>query len=127
MKGITFDVGGSKYHLDESDLKTEQGRAKINKVLELRIQEIRADPTHPYNNRNDAGHAAAVAEMNAAYRFRGGEMPQQEIAEMVTKLTGGGAQAAPAAPYQQIAELMSKPEMRVALQRSRTGQPLDAT
>ena len=67
----------------------------------------------------------AVAEVNAAYRFRGGEMPQQEIAEMVTKLTGGAAQEATAAPYQQLAELMSKPEMRIALQRNRTGQTLD--
>ena len=91
-------------------------------TAELEPETLYSDPKHP-------DHAAAVRDVNDAYRFNAYEMPDQEITEMATKLTGASTPAAPAAPaepFREIAQIVSTPEGRIALQRKTTGQPLDA-
>jgi hypothetical protein len=129
MNGVKLTAGGSEHTLTLDMLKTPEGRAAIREVLALRIADIRADRAHPYNDARHPDHAAAVRDVQDAYRFNNYEMPDTEITEMATKLTGTSTTppSAPAEPFREIAAIVGTPEGRVALQRRATGQPLDAS
>jgi hypothetical protein len=125
---ITLNAGGQEHTLTLDMLQSPEGRAAIREVLALRIADIRADRAHPYNDAKHPDHAAAVRDMNDAYRFNNYEMPDTEIAEMASKLTSTitpAAPSAPAEPFREIAQIAGSREGKIALQRRDTGQPLD--
>ena len=127
--GINFNLAdGRKFNWDLDILKTARGRATVREVLPQLIEAARADPNHPYNDTRNPGHAAAVAEMQLAYRWLGNEMTNQEESQVAKGLLDAFNTQAPIddkQAFQELAELMDKPEMRIALQRQRTGQSLD--
>jgi hypothetical protein len=113
MKSIK--IGGRFYTWRQ--LSDPAIRREILPQVEALIAQVKRDP---------AAFGYTAEDVKAAVAWTTGQYDGMEEHEMA-KLTGAFQPGAAAAPYQQLAELMSKPEMRVALQRSRTGQPLDAT
>jgi hypothetical protein len=115
----TVTVNGTRYTRDE-----------FRGALELNIKAQREDPNSAYRNTRDPNHKQAVKEINLAYRWLGGELTESDEREIVTEwheATQESSEVTDALlPHQEIAQIVGTPEGRVALQRARTGQPLDA-
>src|SRR5207249_1766930 len=72
---------------------------------------------------------AAIAEMNLAYKGLAGELSDGELTEIVTEWNQAleeTTEVATLQPFQELAEMMRDPQVRIAKQRRDAGQPLDA-
>ena len=108
---------------------TTYSRAEFRGALEINMREMRADPNSAYNDRRHPDHKQAIAEMALAYKFIAGELSESDEREIVTEwheATQETSEVSNPQPYQQIAEMMRDPEVRIAKQRRDAGQVLDA-
>jgi len=104
-------------------------RDGFRELLRQQMQAARDDPAHPYSDSRHPQHAAAVADMRNAYRWLAGEISEteeSEIAGAFNEALRGETEVTDALlPFQEIAQIVGTPEGRTALQRARTGLPLD--
>jgi hypothetical protein len=125
MNGIRLNSNGS-VTIHGTTYRRDQFRA----ALEENMKAQRADKTSAFNDRRHPGHAAAVSEMQLGYKFLGGELTESDERQIVTEWHEATQETTDMAnallPHQEIAQILSTPEGRIALQRARTGQPLDA-
>jgi hypothetical protein len=109
---------------------TTYTRAEFRAALEANMQAQRADPKSAFSDRRHPGHAAAVSDMQLGYKFLGGELTESDEKEIVTEWHEAVQESSEVTdallPHQEIAQIVGTPEGRIALQRARTGQPLDA-
>ena len=107
---------------------TTYSRAEFRGALEANMKAQRAHPKSAFNDRRHPDHAQAVSEMQIAYRWLGGELTESDEKEIVTEWHEAiqeTSEVANTLPHQEIAQIVSSPEGRIALQRARVGQPLD--
>ena len=108
---------------------TTYTRAEFRGALEINMREMRADPNRPINHRRHPDHAQAVSEMALGYKFMAGELTESDEKEIVTEwheATQENEVTNALLLHQEIAQILGTPEGRIALQRSKAGQPLDA-
>jgi hypothetical protein len=108
---------------------TTYTRDQFRAALEENMKAQRADAKSAYNDRRHPGHAAAVSEMQLGYKFLGGELTEADEKQIVNDWSAATQEneVTTLQPHQEIAQIVSSPEGKIALQRARTGQPLDAT
>jgi hypothetical protein len=113
----TLTLNGTTYTRDE-----------FRGALEMNIKAQREDPKSPYRNARDPNHKQAVEEINLAYRWLGGELTETDEKQIVAEWHDATqeSEVTTLQPHQEIAAIVGSPEGKIALQRARTGQPLDA-
>jgi hypothetical protein len=119
MQNIKLDGDGITIH----------GQTFTREQFKAALDAIRADPQSAYSNARDPNHKAAIAEMNLAYKGLAGELSEGELTEIVTEWNQSleeTTEVATLQPFQELAEMMRDPEVRIAKQRRDAGAPLDA-
>jgi hypothetical protein len=97
-------------------------REQLREELPRLIDAARNDPKHPYRDTRHPDHAAAVSEVNLAYRWLHGEVSETDEAHIATELKEAFEPDMndTMTPAQELAELMKQPGTQTALQKSRT-------
>jgi hypothetical protein len=122
MSVDAFRYGGKRYD-----------REGFRGLLRQQMQAARSDPKHPFNDSKHPNHAAAVADMNNAYRWLNGEVNEAEEYELAAAtneaIRGESEMAVPDADVERVKEMnriAADREGGEALRRAVTGQDLDA-
>jgi hypothetical protein len=113
----TVTIHGTTYTRD-------QFRIKLREL----VSGMQGDSKSAYRDRKHPNHQQAVEEVALAYKFLAGEISPQDEHAIVSEWNEATqeSEVSELQPHQEIAQILSTPEGRTALQRARTGQPLDA-
>jgi hypothetical protein len=106
-------------------------RGEFRRTLEANMKAVRADRASAYNDPRHPGHMSAVQEMQLGYRYLNGELSPENEREIVGEWNSAVTAAEETKvsneqPFQEMAQIVSTAEGRIALQRARLGQSLDA-
>jgi hypothetical protein len=124
MNGIRMNSNGTITVHD-----TTYSRAKFRAKLQEIVDTMQSDPASAYRDRRHPNHQQTVEEISLAYQFLNNELSPQDETEIVSEWHEAEEITEVAntlQPFQEIAQIVGTPEGRIALQRARTGQPLDA-
>ena len=108
---------------------TTYSRSEFRAKLQETIEAMQSDPASAYHDRRNPMHQQTVAEISLAYKFLNNELSPQDETQVIQEwqeAEAGSDMANTLQPHQEIAQIVSSPEGKIALQRARTGQPLDA-
>jgi hypothetical protein len=123
MDGIRLQ--GDKITIHGVTYGRDQFRAKLQEIVET----MQSDPASAYRDRKNPNHQQTVEEISLAYKFLNNELSPQDETAIVSEwheATQESSEVSNEQPFRQLAEMMRDPEVRIALQRAKVGQPLDA-
>jgi hypothetical protein len=124
MNGIKLNANGTVM-IHGTTYSRDHFRAKLQEIVET----MQSDPASAYRDRKNPNHQQTVEEISLAYKFLNNELSPQDETEIVSEWHAAEETTEVAdtlLPHQEIAQILGTPEGRIALQRSRAGQPLDA-
>jgi hypothetical protein len=123
MNGVRMNSNGS-VTINGTTYSRDQFRAKLQEIVET----MQRDSNSAYRDRRNPLHQQTVAEISLAYKFLNNELSPQDETAIVGEwhaATQEQGEVSNDQPYQQIAQMMRDPEVRIAKQRRDARAPLD--
>jgi hypothetical protein len=108
---------------------TTYGRDQFRTKLEEIVKTMQGDPASAYRDRKNPNHLQTVEEISLAYKFLNNELSPQDETAIVSEWQAATQESEVSTtllPHQELAQIVSSSAGKIALQRARTGQPLDA-